>query len=159
VATRLPKAPDVSRIVAGLIGKDPAIVACKTQFKPAPNAPVLVGEYLTPEKALVVLLVCDLEFAARSGAALTMMPQNVVEGSIRSGKMDPGLMENYYEIANVLTAAFAAVETRLVLRTVFEDAAKLPEEAQAILKKPKSRLDMEANIVGYGKGKLTLLAA
>jgi hypothetical protein len=159
MSVRLPKPVDVSNIVAGLIGKDPGLTLTKVPLKPNPKSPAVFAEFLNTNGEIAVVLVSDVEFASRVGAALAMMPANMADNSIKAGKVEPGLLENYYEIANVLTAAFSVSETRLILRHLFEDPGKLPAAGQAIVKQPGARLDLEANIPGYGKGKLALLAA
>lgn len=152
----LPKPNDVSSLIADLTGRS-------TQFKPAkPHAfgkefPELVAVYRTDTGALGATLACDLEFAASAGAALTMIPADVVKECASEGELTERLQENAHEVLNIAASLFNQPGfEHLVLAEVVLNK-ELPEPVSALMAKPALRADLEGAIEGYPTGKCSIL--
>lgn len=155
---KLPGPDELGKIIGGLIGSAPKVSKAKSPLRALPSAPLLASEFMTPDGDLAAYLVVDMEFACRSGAALTLIPSNVADENISKPDREHEVFDNYREIANVLTAAFSVSDTRLILRDSFGGSEALPDKIKTLTRKAKTRLDLQVEIPGYGPGKLTLLA-
>ncbi len=156
VSRALPKPNDVASLIAGLTGRS-------AQFKPAkPHAfgkdfPEVVAIYRTDTGTLGATLACDIEFAASAGAALTMIPADVVKECASDGEMTERLRENAHEVLNVAASLFNQPGfDHLVLSEVVLNG-QVPEPVSALMAKPVSRTDLEGAIDGYPGGKCSIL--
>ena len=59
------------------------------------------ASYVNSEGKVMGHLVCDLEAAAKLGAALTQIPPGGVEDAIKSGALPDNLKENLHEVLNI----------------------------------------------------------
>lgn len=112
-------------------------------------------ELASPDGASAGLLVANVEFTAFSAAALATIPVAVAQDGIRKKKLDEGLMENFHEIANILSGVFQESE-RVILGKIVPPA-DLSEGFAALLSKPRVRADFDVELPGYGNGKLGVL--
>jgi hypothetical protein len=156
VSRALPKPNEVSSLIAGLTGRS-------AQFKPAkPHVfgkefPEVVAIYRTDTGVLGATLACDIEFAASAGAALTMIPADVVKECADEGEMTERLQENAHEVLNVAASLFNQPGfDHLVLSEVVLNG-QVPEPVSALMSKPTSRTDIEGAIDGYPGGKCSIL--
>ena len=76
-----------------------------------------------------------------------------------AGKLDEQLEENFHEVMNVISTILTRGDARERLDAVVPGLARVPPEAAALLGKPRARLDLDVEITGYAKGKLTFLVA
>ena len=68
------------------------------------------------------------------------------------------MLENYHEIANVLTAAFRDDNIRLVLGAIHHELKAAPKELQSAARVGAKRLEMALEITGYGPCRAALVA-
>jgi len=124
----------------------------------APDAVVAV--YATDAGAPGALIITDVAGAATLGAALTSMPQAIVESVRRSGVLDdPTLIENLGEVANVLSQNFNTADTpHLRYREVVALDA-VDAEVRALLEAPAARRDVLVTVEGYGGGRISFVVA
>jgi hypothetical protein len=102
--------------------------------------------------------VCDIAFAARTGAALTVIPSGAAEEAIRAGVVTDTLNENFHEVLNVMARFFSlGGSTRANLGAVHLPGEVLNSTVVAHLAKPAARLDLTVDVTGYGTGLLTLV--
>lgn len=122
---------------------------------PMPAHTPIVGVYKAGDGALVAACLCDVSFAAYSGAAFSLIPGRVAEESIRAGRLDEALEDNYGEVLNVLSRLFAGYDNQRVTlaQRVFPPAPLSAEVADA---DPARGLDVSVDIDGYGEGVLSL---
>jgi two-component system, chemotaxis family, chemotaxis protein CheY len=134
----------------------------EVKLNPAPIPPNMriVAEYRSLEnEALVACAVCSVSFAARSGAALTLIPASGAEEAIRERLIDDVLAENFNEVLNVTTRLFhQAGNSRIHLAAIHKPDTCLGVELAMQIAKPASRLDLGVEIAGYGDGRLSLLS-
>ncbi|MAE29295.1 MAG: hypothetical protein QF599_09885 [Planctomycetota bacterium] len=113
--------------------------------------------YVVPDGRLAALCIFDLAAAAGLGGALSMMPPESTELSLRNAELDELLEENFREVCNMLTPLFARPGIAISLK----DVRPLPAASPWIHGSPPSgqRLDLEVTVEGYGQGSLGLWAA
>lgn len=153
-----PSEIEVRQMLGMLFGNDLKISAADTMsVEPAPGkaAAVFVADDGTP----VTACVCDMQFAAFAGAALTRIPKGGAEDAARSGELTANMLGNLHEVMNICSRLFmSASSPHLKLDKLYASAAELPENAKSILGSIKGRLDLKVNIPGYGDGHLSFLS-
>jgi hypothetical protein len=122
------------------------------------DAVAAVGDFVTDTGVVGVVLVADLPLTAALGAALTMMPNPVVQDSIRKNAFDEEmLVENFTEVMNIMTRLFNSADTpHLKLDAVVTLPGELSEKIQKLMAQPGARRNFDVTVEGYGDGKLTL---
>ncbi|MEW6516023.1 MAG: hypothetical protein AB1439_03865 [candidate division FCPU426 bacterium] len=108
----------------------------------------------------LVLAVADLNFANKSGAAMTLIPAAEAERGVRTNDIPEGIIENYSEVLNVLGGLLNMQnQIHLLFGKVYRPGKDpLPPEAAAILAKPAVQANFNVQIGKYGEGKFTLMA-
>jgi hypothetical protein len=155
----LPALKDVAQTLTALMGRHATVSVSKTPYRPGAADRVLVATYRGLDGTLGVAALADLAFASYAGAALAMFPLPRAQESLRAGKLDEQLEENFHEVMNVISTILTRGDARERLDAVVPGLARVPAEAAALLAKPRARLDLEVEITGYAKGKLTFLVA
>ncbi len=153
----LPKAADVSKTLVMLFGGNvPATPGKPVDTKPGSGN--LIISYIDDEGKAVAAFVCDVPLAANAGCALSMMPANAAKEAIKTKKLEPAMLDNLYEVANILSTLLMNDKTpHLRIATLYPDAGKVPAEVREMLSKAKGHADFTVNIPRYGNGCLSLL--
>lgn len=153
----LPEPDDVRSVLNGLLGRDITVSRQPPASSPL-DAKYVVGLYERENGKVGGLVVADLEIAAFSGAALAVMPIGVAHESIEDGTIEEGLLENFREVLNVGVQWFAGKgNPRVVLSEVYVPGTRLPDDVRIVMAAPNGRLDVEAEVSGYGAGRIRLL--
>jgi hypothetical protein len=110
---------------------------------------------------LVCSIVADVAAAGSTGAALSKIPSGAVQDLVRKHELlDKDLLENYHEVANVLTVlTTAALGRRTLLKRVNQTTGKLEAEHQALIKSAKAKLFLSIAVQGYPPGGINLYVA
>ena len=115
-----------------------------------------VATFIDDDDQLVALCVCDKEFVAYSGAALSMIPADVANEMISGNSISEAMVGNFYEVMNICSKLLMS-DSSAHLRL---DKTLSPEEST----EPVSALKDSAKIIGfnvgipkYGTGMLTFL--
>lgn len=118
-----------------------------------------VAIYVNPENKPVAAAICDFAFAANGGAALSMLPVNAAKDAIKTKTLEQTMLENLYEIMNVVSTQLMNERTpHLKLTTLYTDPGQLPEDAKALLaSKAVGYADFSVNVLRYGSGGMSLL--
>ena len=154
MSTSLPTTVVVANLLTDLLGQKTTSKSATATPQPLSQA---VAEYRDAGQALRAIATCDMAVGASFAAALTMVPPARVDECIKDKKLDQPLAENLYEVFNVLAAAFPkSGADRVILRAVHHDG-KLPDDALALMTKPRQRIDMDIAVNGYRSGKLVFL--
>ncbi len=154
---KLPSAPAIASLLTDLLGGRAKV---EPGTKLGPNENGFIGELLGPTGALLGLTFSDRAFAASSGAALAMIPRGVAEDAVRKGVVPPNLLENHYEVVNVLTSALNALHPsaqHVKLAKIHPTGPTLPAPIRALWLKPPTRVDFVVELTGYGTSRLTLV--
>jgi hypothetical protein len=155
----LPALKQVAQTLTALLGRQATVNVSKTPYRPGRAERVLTATYRGLDGTLGAVCLVDLGFAAYVGAALSMFPLPRAQESLRAGKLDEQLEENFHEVMNVISTILTRGDARERLDAVVPGVAGVPADAAAVLAKPRARLDLEVEITGYAKSRLTFLVA
>ena len=149
--------PVVCEILTSLLGR------CVTsrQIPPYPFALLMrriVAAYETDDHAVVAVCVCDLALVFYAGAALAMIPAAIARESLAFGRCEDFLLENFLEILSVCRQWFREDERHIVPPRLYTKKKEIPPHVAAVLFAPKSRVDAEIAIPGYGCGQLSIVS-
>lgn len=148
MSVRIPETSGLIPLLSTLLGRD---LTFESGIDPLPLADV--EDHLTlfvgDDDAPLMLAGGDRAFAYLAGAALAMVPKGRAEDAIRSPQPDEDLLENYFEVMNIVTRVVndqGGDHVRLIPRSsvILED---LPE--------PVKGAGLAIEISGYGVGKLS----
>jgi hypothetical protein len=153
----LPKAADVSKTLVMLFGGNvPATPGKPLDVKP--NAGNLLVSYIDDDGKVVAAFVCDVPLAANAGCALSMMPANAAKEAIKTKKLEPAMLDNLYEVANILSTLLMNDKTpHLRIATLYPELGKIPPEVREMLGAAKGHADFTVNIPRYGNGCMSIL--
>jgi hypothetical protein len=153
----LPSPEYVARLLGGLLDKEVA-VGKRELAAPTPQAPALIGVYVTDDGEVACLCILELGLAAFAGAALSLIPARSAQESIKAGQLSEAIADNSYEILNVGARLFNSPRTpHVTLRSAYRAPGMLPSEVTRVMSGPVGRLDLEVEIPDYGAGKMWLL--
>ena len=144
-----PSLDDLSKMLGDLLGKT---VTLTPADRFSPHAAASHG-LIDNDDSLVYVIGADLAFAHRSGAALAMIPAGAVDSVTVP---DGDLLENYQEVANVLSGIVSEVaHTRVRLDPTMDQQA--PEIAGTTVS--GTAVTFLVSVDGYGDGCLGIWAA
>jgi hypothetical protein len=147
----------VRDLLMDLLGRGIAVTKAERVFL-EDDSVAAVADFVTDTGVVGVVCMADLALAATLGASLTMMPNPVVQDSIRKNAFDEEmLLENLSEVLNIMTRLFNSPDTpHLKLGNLHTLPGELPEKMQKLMAQPAARRDFDVTVEGYGDGKLTL---
>lgn len=150
---QLPTPADLGNRLRDLFDRPVQVKLSATKLEAAKSA--ATSYMIHADKTPAVLAYADLRFAAHAGAALGLVPMADVNAALKKGALDQTLQENFYEVMNILSAAFAEAGKRVILARVAPSTPEPPEVKE--FGKPKRRFDLEVKITGYGDGILAAM--
>lgn len=154
---KLPNVGAVEHLLVDLLARP---VRCSALTKAAPLPPGLYATFRDDRGAIRALAFSDRPFVALTGAALALIPRGAADDAIRKGVIPPNLLENHAEIVNIASALLNQLNPHadhVRLGAILDQPSALPPEARAMLAKPAARLDLTAEIPGYGSGRFSFL--
>jgi two-component system chemotaxis response regulator CheY len=153
---RFPKAASVVPLLKRLLSRD--VVGLAAPRLPLPREGEFLAEY-THLNVSSYVVICNLSFAARVGAALTLIPRSAAAEAIVAGRLTESIADNFHEALSVMSRLFdAGGVARVHLGRVHLPGEAPPDEVVDLLGKPIARTDLAIDIGGYGPGSLTLAA-
>lgn len=159
MSTGIPANKDIKDMLEMLLGRDVALSsadAVSPDDRPAPTT----GVYVDDSECLSAVILMDLELTAYVGAAIGLVPAAGAEAAIEDWDVPPAIHENACEVLNVLAALLcdsSAVHQRLY--ETYSAADQLPNDVVAWASVPGPRRDLEIDIKGYGRGRLSIVNA
>ena len=153
----LPTSYHVYEIAGRLFGEETLVseAAAPQKF----DAETIHATYIGEDGVTRAALLCDIEFAARAGASLTMFPVDLVEESIKTKVFSQTLQENLQEVLNICVNLFMdAFSDRLHLGQIGRGESGFDERSKVVLAS-KQRADFDIDIPRYGRGKIALIIA
>ena len=144
----------------------PVAASCRTwwvspkPWNPGAREPAAVAEYVTDKTVLGALAMTDLKLSIFIGAAMGLLPKGGAEDMIDEVDPTPAVMENLYEVLNVLTSTINVPNSpHLRITRMHAVRAALPADVSALTASIGNRLDLVIDISGYGKGRLAMILA
>ena len=101
-------------------------------------------------------IACDLDCAAKLGAALTQIAIGAVEDAISAGELPDNLKANLSEIFNILVNLFTNQQTE---RLVLSSFAFGDEATTHLQKSPRNSSGFDLDIQRYGVGNMDVFVA
>lgn len=157
MAFAFPEPKHVSEMMSSLLSMPASAKKASTPYKPGPKEPAFYSAFAAEGPEVGAVIVTDLGFACRSGAALALIPVGVAEEGVKANAPSGELMDNYREVMNVASTLLANPTTRARLLDVRSAPSDLPDGSRAIVDKPSRRIDFDIDLGKYGKGRLALL--
>jgi uncharacterized membrane protein YccC len=99
---------------------------------------------------------CDLALAAYASDALQVFPQDRATENIANGDLEEDLRENLHEIFNICTQVINAVSPVHVSLAHVCQYHEAPQWLQECLGTAETRMNVEVEIHGYGRGRIGL---
>jgi hypothetical protein len=122
-----------------------------------PKGKAYFAVYVNDQGAPAALIVCDLLFAANSGAALSMLPPNVAKDAVKSAQLTDVMIANLREVMNICTRLVLHENSPHIRLESVCNAAQLSPAAAAIVAGVKGRIDFEIGLGKYGGGLIAAL--
>ena len=155
----VPSGDNLRAILADLLGRG-VTVGKGDPIALERDTPAVIADFVSDDGPLAVLCLADLRLANSLGAALTMVPPSAVEEAVKKWQIDDTCIENFQEVANIMTRLFNSDDTpHLRFRQVHKLPADLPEETAELLREPLARRNLDVNVEDYGAGKLAVIVA
>ena len=152
----LPDRKDIKDLFEGLLGRDIAITDGRPVDIGIPKP--VIASYVDDASNLRAVAVMSFGLAARSGAALALVPKGAAEAAEEDRLLPDNLFENASEICNVLAAPFGdAMGTHLRLSASYAPSSPVPGQLLDIASQLAAREDVDLEITGYGTGTLSLV--
>jgi two-component system, chemotaxis family, chemotaxis protein CheY len=148
--------PQVAQLLKSMLRPDVRVVAAPPMKLP-PDATHFIAEYTIDHASVVACVISDLSFAARVGAALTLLPASAANEALSAHQLTAILWENFQEVLNVASRLFdSSSGGQVTLKKLYHQDEKPGPELLAALAKPALRLDASVTVDNYGEGKLTI---
>ena len=155
--THLPSTKEIRDLLTGLLGREVSL-APTAPLTPSTSSPRSVAVYVDDHSGVRAVIAGDLDFSARAGAAIALMPAPTADAAIEANGLDATLAENLYEVFNVSASLFnvsGAAHVRLL--DLHAAGAAIPAPVQSRLLTLGRREDLEVDIAGYGAGRLSVV--
>ena len=150
---------DVRDLLADVLGRVVNVDKVDT-LQLEDDEPAVIAEYVTDDGSVGALCVVDGVFAVRCGAALSMVPPNVADESVKKAEVPDHLLENWKEVANIFAQLLNGPKTpHLRLQALHQLPGEMPHPVDVLLRTPAFRRDFDVLIEDYGKGRFSLLVA
>jgi hypothetical protein len=149
----LPSSFAVRNMLSDLIGRE-------VDVKPGELVKGLasVAVFVTDQNKMAGLAVVDLALSAYLGGALALLPAGGVADMVEESDLSPLVVENVFEVANVLAGVFNTPgASHVKLFQLYEPHDTLPADVREAAGRYGARLDLVVSVAGYGKGGLSLV--
>lgn len=151
----MPSTQSLEKMLHELLARQ--ITVKKLASPPPASELTWVGDCLGDGGVLVAVLASDIAFAARAGACLAMIPTGIADESIKKKDLHPSLIENFFEIINIVSALINQTSEVHVRLGTLVPSTKADAAVASAIKTSKTRLDCEVTIGGYGVGKFSMI--
>jgi hypothetical protein len=118
----------------------------------------VLGLYSKADTHLGALTIADRYFTNYIGAALTLFPVDQVKQQLKSSVINDSIFENVAEVFNVLAGVLnQRGEPYLTLAQSRQEPLPLQGPMAELVEVAPNRIDLEASVEGYGKGRLAII--
>ena len=153
-----PREIEVRQMLAMLFGNDLTISESE-ELPVSAESNNAAALYVADDGTPVTACICDMNFAAFAGSALTKIPPGGAEDAAKSGELTDNMMGNLNEVMNICSRLFMSGSSpHLRLDKIYASITELPENAKTMFDAVSGRLDLKVSIPGYGEGHLAFLA-
>lgn len=154
----VPSEKDVHEILAMLYGDE--LEMGSAESTPIGNSNSVLAVYTNDEDEPSTACVCNYNFAAFAGSALTKIPVGGAEDAADSGDFSEMMLSNLREVMNICSRMFMNNSSPHVkLDTVYKSIDDAPEDVKTLFGNSEERVDFDVNIPNYGNGTITFLCS
>lgn len=153
----LPKVQEVGQLLKDLLGRPVNAKESKTPLSTGPGFKGVIVELVNADLVTSSILVADLALVCHSAAAMTLMPPGDSASALKAGTLTDALLENYNEVANVLTALYRPYGKRMIRGQLFANGAKVTPPIASFMAGHKQHFYADIEVTGYGTGRFALL--
>jgi hypothetical protein len=152
----LPDRKDIKDLFEGLLGRDVDLTDGKPVDIGIPKP--VIASYVDDDHHLRAVGVMSFGLAARSGAAIALIPKGAAEVAEEDRVLPPNLFENASEICNILAAPMGdAMGSHLRLSETYAPSDSVPAHVLQVAAQVAAREDLTLDIAGYGPAGLSLV--
>jgi hypothetical protein len=150
----LPSLLDVRGLMEDLMGRE-VEAHLEGPWSPSPGEGFVAAEYVNDMAKLAVVAFMDHPLAVCTGSAVGLLPPGGAQDLIDENRLSQGVIDNLYEVFNILTSAFNKENSAHVRITEMHiPGERLPIEVASALSALDNRLDARIDIAGYGGGRM-----
>jgi len=119
---------------------------------------IVIAVFVDDDDKPVSGCVCDFNFAAYAGAALTMIPKGGAADAAETGDFSDTMKGNVYEVMNILTRLFMSPNTpHLRITEVVYGYEDLTPAVKEMLSTADKKAGYTVNVPNYGAGELSFI--
>lgn len=157
MSTHLPAPKEIRDLLVDLLGREVTLTSAPP-LAPTSAQPCSIGVYVDDHLQMAALVVADLAFSARAGAAIGLLPAPQAEEVVAGGTLEEGLAENFHEVLNILASLFNAPgATHLRLHATYAAGTPIDPPLLARALTLGRREDLHLDLAGYGAGRLSFV--
>lgn len=154
-ARRMPIPEDVRDFLGDLLGKSVSVSKRSVAPFDLEDKVYVTGLYVNDKDKLIGACVSDIKLAANAGAALALIPDVVAKEAIAAGKLEDGLRENFYEVANIVSALLNGPSVPHLRLTELVDG--VPDEVIELAATAAGHKHYDITIMDYDGGMMALV--
>lgn len=155
--TNLPPTKLIKDVIDGMLGKE-VDVAPADALTPADTIGGVVAVYIDDANKTWAVAGWDLELAANVGAAVALVPRGAAEDAIEDKYLPDHLLENLFEVSNVMASVFQQVpgNPHLRLSQLYRPINSADNDVVQLLYALGNRVDLSVSVPGYGGGRFAI---
>jgi hypothetical protein len=155
----LPEPKEIRDLLVELLVRD-VTLGNADAWAPLPHEGAVVAEFIDDRDRVAAIAVADISFTGFVGSAIGLLPIGGARDMIDEGRLSAMVVENVYEVLNVMSSLFNKEgHTHVRIGVLHGPGGPLPGELPAIARRLTSRLDVSVEVAGYGKGRLGFVLA
>lgn len=157
MVVHLPQPKQLKDLLVELLDRE-ITLSPATPFAPAPDTAASVAVYVDDQLRISALILCDLAFSARAGAAIGLIPAGGAQAAIDDGKITDVIAENLYEVLNIAASMFNVPGAdHLRLHALHPAGPPLDPQLRISALTLGRREDLSIDIAGYGAGAVSVV--
>lgn len=153
----LPQNKDIRDLLEMLLGKDVTLSPgdpVSAEDSPAPTT----GVYVDDTECLSAVVMMDMALTGYAGAAIGLVPVAGAQAAIDEWSLPQNIYDNAFEVLNVLASLLCdSTDVHQRLYETYRAADLLPGDVVAWSAQPGPRRDVEIEVRGYGRGRLSIV--
>jgi len=154
----LPAPMHVRDLLTDLLGRE-VTVGTGTPVAATKARPAAIAVFVDDKLRTLAVALLDVPLCGASGGALGLLPVAGVKEMIEERDLSETLMENLYEVVNILSALFNVPGApHAKLHKLYAPGELLPPDVRAYAGALGFRLDLDVAVAGYGNGRLSIVA-
>lgn len=154
----VPKEKDVLEILSMLYGGDVELDSGEPIS--IENSNNVIAVYIDDDGKPSTACICNYNFAAFAGSALTRIPVGGAEDAAETGDFSDMMLANLHEVMNICSRMFMTdTSPHVKLDVVYKKIDEAPDDVKAMFVGTEEHSDFNVSIPNYGSGSISFLCA